>query len=105
MRRDSDLVDAIRDNSTIDVLNDDDFIVNDIWLNRAETPTTRIYGQTSNIVAGLSIEIIVSDASGNTVTLNTTTDGSGYSVENVDLTSLDENTLSVVATVSDNYGR
>lgn len=98
------ITDAIRDNSVLTVHINDDKDINDIWLNAKEAPNPDIFGETGNVVSGLTVVITVTDSNGDSLQFTTLTNGSGYQVTNVDLSSLAEGPLTVKAVLYDDYG-
>ncbi|MFA0087213.1 RTX toxin [Vibrio sp. 10N.261.51.F12] len=77
----------------------------DNYLNASEVDSELIYGATSNVEVGQSILVTVTDSVGNSVDFTSTVGASGsYALFNVDLSSLQDGMLSVVAATKDIAG-
>ncbi|WP_415679370.1 Ig-like domain-containing protein [Vibrio mytili] len=76
----------------------------DRYLNQFEIESTRIEGKVENVEDGQSISISVTDENGTSVSFNTTVNGGSWSLDEVDLSSMEDGVLTVVASSEDIAG-
>ena len=72
-------------------------------LNAAEVGAVSVAGTTSGVPNGQTVSIAISDGT-NTINTTATVDSNAYSVTDLDLSSLDDGTLSITADVDDLAG-
>lgn len=80
----------------------------DDYINNTEVNTVRIYGSVIGVEDGQTVTLTITDANGNSVSVPAspaiTVAGGVWSVDNIDLSSLDEGVFTVVAEVTDLAG-
>ncbi|GAL09789.1 RTX toxins and related Ca2+-binding proteins [Vibrio astriarenae] len=76
----------------------------DGYENRFEVPSVTIFGSTTSVRDGITINVVVTDVEGNQLLLTAVAQNDQYRIEGVDLSGLAEGQLQVTATVSDITG-
>uniref|UniRef100_UPI003F6ACB49 beta strand repeat-containing protein n=1 Tax=Pseudomaricurvus sp. TaxID=2004510 RepID=UPI003F6ACB49 len=99
---------APKDAVTITILNDDDgvgsdYTYDDGTFNQYESPTTSFYGVTTFVDDGSTVTLEITDGT-TTVTETVTVSGNAWRIDNVDLSGLDDGTLTATATVTNSLG-
>ena len=96
----ADLVGALRSDASLTVSIEDG---NDQTLNRYEVPVTLIYGSSENLEDGREVSVTVTDVDGNSLTFTATVEANAWSLGEVDLSSLSQGPITVIAKVTDPY--
>ena len=90
----------------ITVMFEDDFINDGFggYLNADEDDTTTVSGTVTDVEDGQTVEVVITDSAGIEVTGSATVAGGAWSLDNLDLSGLEEGPLTVSATVTDQAG-
>ena len=90
----------------ITVMFEDDFINDGFggYLNADEDDTTTVSGTVTDVEDGQTVEVVITDSAGIEVTGSAMVAGGAWSLDNLDLSGLEEGPLTVSATVTDQAG-
>lgn len=88
-------------NAAITVTIDDN---GDGYINRYEIPVVDLFGDTIELRDGQFLEVVVTDANGQSITFGTEVSNGTWSLPARDLSALAEGDVTVVVTARDNYG-
>ncbi|WP_411991313.1 hypothetical protein [Agarivorans sp. DSG3-1] len=76
----------------------------DNYINAVEVTTTKLFGEVANIENGQNISVSINDGNGGQLNFETTVSNNSWQINNVDLSSLAEGTLSITANTLDIAG-